>query len=218
MYSKWSTIVVRMDYKQLEHFFFGSKTRVKILVLFIVGGKDELYLRELSRRIEASAGNTRRELNNLERAGLLKSRKEGNLKYFSLDAASPLYRPVREMIIKIAGIPELLKLPLIANNNIGAAFIYGSFVKGGFDNQSDIDLFILTNKNSDVFEKINAAVDKFEQKFGREINVDLMEKKEFCDRINTNDSYLSDIIKGKKIFLKGGISDLRPEARRSTKS
>jgi predicted nucleotidyltransferase len=207
-----------MDYKQLEHFFFGSKTRVKILVLLIMGGKDELYLRELSRRIKSSAGNTRRELNNLERAGLLKSRREGNLKYFSLDPTNPLYRPIREMIIKIAGIPELLKVPLVAHSNISAAFIYGSFVKGGFDNQSDIDLFILTDTNCSVFEKINVAVEKFEQKFGREINVDLMAKQEFCEKLNNNDSYLSDILKGKKLFLKGGMDDLRPETCRSTKS
>lgn len=169
-------------------------------------------MREITRMVGVSVGNVRRELMILESAGILRSNKRGNLKFFSLDRESPLYRPFCELVIKTAGIPALLKELLRVNKNIIASFIYGSFARGDFDNRSDIDLFVLTDRNSSVFEKISEAIDRFEHKFDREVNVSLVEEKEFFDRLRHKDSYLLDITKGKKIFLKGGENDLGPKS------
>ncbi len=207
-----------MDYRQLPQFFFRSKTRANILVRFVIGVKEELYLREIARIVKAPVGNVRRELLNLENVRLVKSRRVGNLKYFKMDTSSPLYEPYREIIVKTAGIPTLLKIPLASNVNIIAAFIYGSFAKGKFDNISDIDLFVLTQKNNAVFTEINEAVDRFENKFGREINVTMMTRKELTKKINDNDSFIRDIIHGGKMFIKGGKNDIRPESAGRSKS
>ncbi len=189
--------------------FFKSKTRTALLVKFALSGKDEYYTRELERELKISIGNIRRELINLEKNGILKSRKIGNMKFYSLDKKSPIYHSLRDIIIKTVGIPELLKIPILKNKNIICAFIYGSYAKGNFDNLSDIDLFIVTDKNNVIFDKINFELDKLEQRFGREINIDIMFLTEFNTKIKEKNSYLNDIITGQKIFIKGGENDLK---------
>lgn len=189
--------------------FFRSKTRTAILVQFMLSSKDRFFMRELQRMLKISIGNLRRELINLEKLGLLKSEKVGNLKFYSLDKDNPTYKPIRELVIKTAGIPTLLEFYILPNKNIKAACVYGSYAKGSLTSQSDIDLLVITEKNSTTFEEINSYIDKLEQRFGREINVDLMTEKEFQAKLQSKSSYIQDITQGKKIIIKGGNDAFR---------
>jgi predicted transcriptional regulator len=60
---------------------FTSKTRVKILTLFLMNPDTELFIREISRTIHENINAVRRELSNLEDIGLLISKNKGNMKY-----------------------------------------------------------------------------------------------------------------------------------------
>jgi predicted transcriptional regulator len=61
---------------------FTSKTRVKLLTLFIMNPGREMYIREIARTTRENINSIRRELTNLEGIGLLKSERRGNLKYY----------------------------------------------------------------------------------------------------------------------------------------
>jgi len=52
---------------------FGSKTRVKILRLFFLDPEKKYYIRQLARELDLQVNSIRRELENLEEIGLLKS-------------------------------------------------------------------------------------------------------------------------------------------------
>ena len=65
---------------------FGSRTRIKILKLFIFNPKKEYYIREIERLIKTGFDPVRRELIQLESIGLLRSRVSGKQKYYSLKA------------------------------------------------------------------------------------------------------------------------------------
>src|SRR3990167_9416020 len=52
---------------------FGSKTRVKILKLFLIHPLDKYYIRQLSRDLKLQLNSVRRELENLENFGILTS-------------------------------------------------------------------------------------------------------------------------------------------------
>ena len=56
----------------LEH-LFGSKTRVKLLQLFLNNPDQPYYLRELTRKLKTQLNSIRREINNLEKLGIIKS-------------------------------------------------------------------------------------------------------------------------------------------------
>ena len=52
---------------------FGSNARVKILKLFLLHPEKKYYIRQLARDLDLQVNSVRRELDNLEKFGLLKS-------------------------------------------------------------------------------------------------------------------------------------------------
>ena len=62
-----------------------SKTRVKLLILFITNIDNRYYLRELERKLDESLSPLRRQLVKLEKMGILITEKEANLKYYRLN-------------------------------------------------------------------------------------------------------------------------------------
>ncbi|MCG2690615.1 hypothetical protein L6249_00895 [Candidatus Parcubacteria bacterium] len=52
---------------------FGSRARVKILNIFLLNPREKYYIRQLSRNLKLQLNSTRRELENLEKFGILTS-------------------------------------------------------------------------------------------------------------------------------------------------
>ena len=52
---------------------FGSKTRVKVLRLFLNNPGQPYYLREIAREVKSQLNSVRREVNILEKLGIIKS-------------------------------------------------------------------------------------------------------------------------------------------------
>ena len=63
----------------------NSKTRIKILKLFLSHIDDRYYLRELERMLEESLSPLRRQLVKLTRMGILVVEEEANLKYYKVN-------------------------------------------------------------------------------------------------------------------------------------
>ena len=59
---------------------FGSKTRVKLLQLFLNNPKKDYYLRQLAREIKGQLNSVRREVNNLEKIGIIVAQDKTKLK------------------------------------------------------------------------------------------------------------------------------------------
>ena len=59
---------------------FGSKTRVKLLHIFLSNPEEWFFVRELTRKLKQQVNSVRVELKNLEDVGLLLSEKKDNKK------------------------------------------------------------------------------------------------------------------------------------------
>jgi predicted nucleotidyltransferase len=104
------------------------------------------------------------------------------------------------------GIQGALYQALLNIKNINAAFIYGSYAKDSSNAKSDIDLFIIGMPDEDVLiEKINAL----EKTLKREINYSIYSKIDFKKKKSQKDSFISDVIKNKKLFLIGDKNEFR---------
>jgi len=75
---------IRKEGEMIEQ-LVTSKTRVKILKLFLSNIDKRYYLRELERMLDESLSPLRRQLIKLVRMGILNIEDEGNLKYYSLN-------------------------------------------------------------------------------------------------------------------------------------
>jgi predicted nucleotidyltransferase len=185
---------------------FTSRTRVKILTLFFTNPDTEFYLREIARKLDENTNAVRRELNNLEKISVLKSRSKGNMKYYAVNREMPIYKELKSIVLKMGGVSGMLITRLNKLGNIKLAFIYGSFARDEETSESDIDLFVV----GDVDEKeLLKNIRPLEDMLSREINYALFSEDEFKKRIKKKDPFITNLMKAEKITIIGDVNEYR---------
>jgi len=166
--------------------FTKSKIRQKIILLFIYNQNKEFYLSEIAKKVKTSAGTAQRELNKLLQSDFLVFKKKANLSIFVLNKRYSLLKEIESIIKKTFGIEVELKNELSKINKIAFAFLFGSYVKGGFKSDSDVDLFVIGDVDGD---QVYNAVKKAEDLTAREINYHVASKSEFYKKKKTSYFY-----------------------------
>jgi predicted nucleotidyltransferase len=178
---------------------FTSEARVRILNLFMTT-TDTFHVREVARRTRLNLNSVRRELENLETAGLLTSSRKGNLKLYTADHRSPIHEELKRIILKTSAIGDTLRTQLAKIGKVETAFIYGSYARGDETARSDIDLLIIGNidpaKATPIFERL-------EKQLSREINYTIFTPQEFRARKAKRDPFITEILKQKRIPMVG---------------
>jgi len=179
---------------------FKSKTRSAIFRLYFTNPDAEYYLRELERMLSIPVSMIRKELTNLEGAGIFASRKRGNLTFFSLNKSYPLFNELKSIVLKTVGAAGLLKEILSKIKGIEVAFIYGSFARSQEHAGSDIDVLVIGNPDDDILlEEIDSA----EKLLKREINYTVFPRREFVQKKKGQNAFIKDLLANPKIFLIG---------------
>jgi predicted nucleotidyltransferase len=181
-----------------------SKIRKRIILLFLYNQKREFYLSEIAGKVETSSGTAQRELNRLLEIDFLLFSKKGNLNIYRLNKNFALLDDFESIARKTFGIENEIRERLSSIRNISYAFLFGSYAKGGFKSDSDIDLFIIGDV---VFDKVFAAVWQVEKVVGREINFHVVSDIEFTEKKTTNNFY-SNIFEN-IVMLIGNESEFR---------
>lgn len=184
---------------------FKSKVRKALFQLFFTNPEAALYLRELERKLDIPVAMIRRELVQLEEAGIFTSHKKGNLCYYSLNTTYPLFEELKSIVFKTIGIQGILAETLKEIPDIAIAFIYGSYAKNETHADSDVDVFIIGTPDEDILiEKVNAL----ENKFNREINYSIYSSEDLRKKKNAKDAFIKDVLSNPKIMLVGSADDL----------
>lgn len=185
---------------------FSSRVRVEILSAFLMNPERELYLREVARLTGEDYKNVSMELRNLREIGLVSSRNEGNLKYFSLNKEFVIYEELKSIFMKTKGAVGILREAVSTKRDIDYAFIYGSFATEEERAESDIDLMVIGRIS---LEEVLALIRGPEEKLSREINVSLYDLHEIRKRVKDHDPFIMEVLGGSKIMLIGDENELR---------
>jgi predicted nucleotidyltransferase len=129
----------------------------KILQLYYDDKKAGIHLREIARKTKLNENSATRFLKQLEEAGILISKKDGNLKKYYINLKKP---DKMGYIFTSFDLEKFNKLPSLRKRAIEyyldnleekpiIAFLFGSTAKGTFRNDSDIDLLLIVNKKID---------------------------------------------------------------------
>lgn len=90
-----SAIVLKAGPAMLEA-FVSSRIRRTLLEYLLAHPQARMYLRGLAKELGLSVSPLRRELKRLEQQGLLKTYQEGNLLFYVVDHASPLFLQLKQ--------------------------------------------------------------------------------------------------------------------------
>jgi len=206
---------------------FGSSARVKILKLFLMNEGRSFYLRQIARDLELQINSARRELDNLEKIGLLESffdngdggtgaeaelaevisDDEGSKKKGKelLGQEKKFYKANLDFVLLVEMKALFAKTHVLYKNDfikkmekVGAPKLL--ILSGFFVNNpnSPVDLLYVGKMNKPQFVK---TIKEVEKEIGCEINYTIMESREFKYRRDITDVFLFDILEGKKMII-----------------
>ncbi len=175
---------------------FGSRTRVKLLRLFLTDPDRPFFVREISRAVNEQINSVRRELQNLENIGMLKSEMKDKKKYYTIDTSFSLYDELRALILKSRLTLERGFINSIKNAGPVQYFaLTGYFVNDG---DAKVDLFIVGNISK---AKLDKLLEQFKSSFGHQLRYTVMTRDEYKYRKDITDKFLYEIINGKKLVV-----------------
>jgi predicted nucleotidyltransferase len=170
------------------------------------------FLSELARHLGTGPSSLQRELETLVGAGILERREDGRRVYFRANDRSPVFKDLRGLVEKTAGIiPALTSALETFGDRIELAFIYGSVARGEEHAISDVDLMVVGSvRQIDLVPVLR----KLEDRLGREVNATLYSPREFRSKVAAGDHFLRSVLKGQTILLRGSLDELDEVATR----
>ncbi len=205
----------------MEH-LFGSKTRVKLLRLFLSNPNRSFYVREITRKIEEQINSVRRELANLLSLGIITSDSNNNKLYYEVNQKWEQYAPLRELFTgkrstaKISNdkksatedtATETLQDQIHAPQptvdtkvwekvgNIAGIAYSGAFTR---DLSAPVDVMII----GDVpVSRAEGAVAELEKQEGKELRYAVIEPEEWLYRKQINDKFWQQVMGAKKLVV-----------------
>lgn len=185
---------------------FGSKTRIKLLHLFLNNPGQAYYVREITRLIDEQINSVRRELSNMLKVGIIKSDTSDNKLYYEVNQRYEHYVPLRAIFadnVTVGEPTESLKPSMLdwqgkldELGNIKLAVMAGVLVP---DSTSSIDLLLVGNPSAAKLKKFIKTVEKKE---GRELNYSSMPYDEFYYRLSIHDRFIMEIIGSNTVVIR----------------
>jgi predicted nucleotidyltransferase len=192
--------------KNLSSILFG-KTRRAVLSLLYGHADESFYLRQIVRATGAGLGPVQRELKQLTAVGIIRRSVQGRQVYYQANPDSPIFKELKSLITKTAGIGDTLRDALaLLSDRITIALVYGSVARGEENQRSDIDLLIVGDV---AFSEVVKALRSAQEALGREINPTVYPVDEFRSRIAEEHYFIQDVLSGPKIFVIGDEHELK---------
>lgn len=185
----------------LEH-LFGSKTRAKLLTVFIHHPEQAFFVRELTRVVETQINAVRRELENLVGLGMVieidgptdgAKRPGVKRKYYQINARFPLLKEIQTLVTKAHLLLERKLDREISNlGEIHYLALLGVFMGQA---KAPVDLFLVGVVDQ---EATHALIRRLEKDMGFEINFTCMTPQEYKYRKEITDRFLYSILESNK--------------------
>lgn len=181
---------------------FGSKTRVKLLHLFLNNPGKAFYVREITRLIDEQINSVRRELSNMLEVGVITSDSADNKLYYEVNQRYEFYVPFRAIFaderMEAAGDIKAENQWQDAIKDLAGiriAIAAGILVRGS---SSGVDLLLVGDVQATRFKNVIKQIEKSE---GRELNYTVLSYDEFYYRLSVRDRFITEILNGKHAVL-----------------
>ena len=192
---------------------FGSKTRVKLLHLFLNNPEKSFYVREITRMIDEQINSVRRELANMVSVGIVQQDAIDNKLYYSVNEDYPYIKPLAAIFSDKnteggmgAASSVSWKDSLGRMRSLRLAIISGKLVVGS---SSAVDLLLVGDDMSAV--TIKNLVKKIEKDRKIEINYAVISYDDFYYRMSVKDRFIMDIVRNKHSVLVDTENIMRKE-------
>ncbi len=184
---------------------FVSKVRVKLLETYFSHPHKPYYGRQLSRQLGEQINAIRRELENLQKIGLLKEEKRGNRIYFYLNKKFIHYEALLLLVLKSTGLGGAIIKNQSRLGKIKWVFFSKAFAFHQNNSDETIDIFMVGNV---VLPELSALITQEERVRKKEINYTVMDEAEFKFRYSGKDPFLTNLLIAPRLTVLGDETQL----------
>jgi len=181
-----------------------NQTTLKILGLYLDDYEKSLHLREISREAQIDVKAIQLQLQKLEKINVLSSIIRGRNKDYSLNlnnVTTKYYLIMAEIFASIIHLKKNFMIKKIVeeieNKIHDPLILFGSFAKGTYTKESDVDIFMIGDKKINTGLIIEAT-----SMVGRKISVKSTSREQFLEGLRNNDPLIKEIVSN-HIVLKG---------------
>lgn len=185
----------------LEH-LFGSRTRVKLLRLFLRHPGRPFFVRELSREVGSQLHAVRRELDRFTAIKLLRvglpneDPRHPKKKFYIMDSTAPLYSELSSLVTASQFFSEQdMVCELRALGRIAALYFCGTFTN---ESSAATDLLLVGRIDRG---KLRALMERRSKEIGFDIRYTIMTPSEFKYRRDVADRFLLSILDGRHFLV-----------------
>lgn len=179
---------------------FSSDARTKLLKFFCIHGQNKFFVRELARRLRLQVNSVRRELENLEKFGFLKTETHRSKKYYLANYEFPIFAEIKALIFKTLAIEEMhiaSRMSKIGGLNL---LIFTGVLT---NTQAPTDVLIVGKVSKNNFDKY---LKKIAEGLTDDLRYTFMTKADYLYRLEITDKFIYDIWAGDKIVVVDNIS------------
>lgn len=165
---------------------FTSTTRVKLLTIFLLNPEKEFFIRELTRELNEQINSIRRELENLKKLGLLKTKEKNRKKFYRVNRNFLLYNELSSLVLKGISNKDEISRKIAGFGEVDVLILSGIFV----NKEALIDMLIVGSIDKEKLEEyLNNELDT-----SRPIKFSVMTRDDFLYRRKCHDKFLSDLM------------------------
>lgn len=180
---------------------FGSKTRVKLLYLFMNSPEQEFYVREITKKIDEQINSVRRELANMMEIGLIRSDSRDNKIFYRVNREHIFYHPLHKMFTSKEAMKEeqseeqsALAKKFFAIGDVRLVLFMGKLVNS-FD--SSLDLVVVGNVSKVKLKNLIHHLEDLLSITRDEINWQHYGTDDFFYRRSVGDEHVNNILDAK---------------------
>jgi predicted transcriptional regulator len=182
---------------------FGSKTRVKLLHLFLNNPNRAFYVREITRKIDEQINSVRRELANMLNVGIIKSDSSNNKLYYEVNPKYAHYVSLRQIFAndKLDS-PAALEVEsndwqrrLKALGDVRIALLSGGMVRNSV---TKVDVLLAGSLNK---TQVKNFIKELEKDEGRPLNYTIMDYDDFYYRLSIKDKFITEVLASRHTLL-----------------
>lgn len=184
---------------------FTSRTRLKVLNVFIPRPDEMFYVRQVTRLVDEEVNAVRRELERLKSIGLLTTEKRANRLYYKVRREFEFYYDLLRMIGKTTGLGLMITEKAEAIGRINYLMLSSRFVQQTPPGPNDIDVLLVGRVD---LEKLQAIIRQYEEQVGHEVNYTVMTQDEFEFRKKRNDAFIRSVLAQPQVVVIGDEVEL----------
>jgi len=167
----------------------------KILSFLVLNPGASFFEREIARKAGLSPSSTHYVLTRLYRAGVINRKQNGRMYFYSIDKTNPYLKEFKVLANLLLIEPLIEKLKGLSHKII----LFGSWAEGSDNEDSDIDLFIVSSEK----EKALSVINKFSYSskvYNRKVQPIINAPEELLKKGKGEKVFLEQVEKGKILW------------------